>query len=89
LLIKYFSTDSHRSSQVTGTQILEHLSSPFITFEAPTPSSLLITFLYMPSERLQKIIAAAGIASRRSAEKLITSGLSADEQAQRVRHHGQ
>src|SRR5262249_43335706 len=28
----------------------------------------------MPSERLQKIIAAAGIASRRSAEKLITSG---------------
>ena len=29
---------------------------------------------YMPSERLQKIIAAAGIASRRSAEKLISSG---------------
>src|SRR5689334_7979174 len=28
----------------------------------------------MPAERLQKIIAAAGIASRRSAEKLITSG---------------
>lgn len=28
----------------------------------------------MPSERLQKIIAAAGVASRRSAEKLITSG---------------
>jgi len=28
----------------------------------------------MPSERLQKIIAAAGIASRRSAEKLIASG---------------
>jgi 23S rRNA pseudouridine2605 synthase len=28
----------------------------------------------MPSERLQKIIAAAGIASRRNAEKLITSG---------------
>jgi 23S rRNA pseudouridine2605 synthase len=28
----------------------------------------------MPSERLQKIIATAGIASRRSAEKLITSG---------------
>ena len=28
----------------------------------------------MPSERLQKIIAAAGIASRRSAEKLISSG---------------
>jgi len=28
----------------------------------------------MPSERLQKIIAAAGIASRRGAEKLITSG---------------
>src|SRR5437763_2748201 len=28
----------------------------------------------MPSERLQKIIAASGIASRRSAEKLITSG---------------
>jgi 23S rRNA pseudouridine2605 synthase len=28
----------------------------------------------MPSERLQKIIAAAGIASRRTAEKLITSG---------------
>ena len=28
----------------------------------------------MPSERLQKIIAAAGIASRRAAEKLITSG---------------
>src|SRR5436853_7102262 len=28
----------------------------------------------MPSERLQKIIAAAGIACRRSAEKLITSG---------------
>lgn len=34
----------------------------------------LISFLYMPSERLQKIIAAAGIASRRSAEKLISSG---------------
>jgi 23S rRNA pseudouridine2605 synthase len=29
----------------------------------------------MPSERLQKIIAAAGIASRRAAEKMITSGL--------------
>jgi 23S rRNA pseudouridine2605 synthase len=29
----------------------------------------------MPSERLQKIIAAAGIASRRKAEELITSGL--------------
>src|SRR5258707_215293 len=29
----------------------------------------------MPSERLQKIIAAAGIASRRSAEKLIAGGL--------------
>jgi 23S rRNA pseudouridine2605 synthase len=29
----------------------------------------------MPSERLQKIIAAAGIASRRKAEQLITSGL--------------
>ena len=28
----------------------------------------------MPSERLQKIIAAAGITSRRSAEKLISSG---------------
>ncbi len=28
----------------------------------------------MPSERLQKIIAAAGVASRRNAEKLITSG---------------
>src|SRR3954467_10655788 len=28
----------------------------------------------MPSERLQKIIAAAGIASRRAAEKLITGG---------------
>src|SRR5579862_7433611 len=29
----------------------------------------------MPTERLQKIIAAAGIASRRRAEELITSGL--------------
>jgi 23S rRNA pseudouridine2605 synthase len=29
----------------------------------------------MPSERLQKIIASAGIASRRAAEKMITSGL--------------
>jgi 23S rRNA pseudouridine2605 synthase len=29
----------------------------------------------MPTERLQKIIAAAGIASRRKAEELITSGL--------------
>ena len=29
----------------------------------------------MPAERLQKIIAAAGIASRRAAEKMITSGL--------------
>ena len=29
----------------------------------------------MPSERLQKIIAAAGIASRRKAEQLITSGM--------------
>jgi len=28
----------------------------------------------MPSERLQKIIAAAGIASRRKSEELITSG---------------
>ena len=32
-------------------------------------------FLNMPRERLQKIIAAAGIASRRKAEELITSGL--------------
>ena len=31
----------------------------------------------MPQERLQKIIAAAGIASRRKAEELITSGGSA------------
>ena len=29
----------------------------------------------MPAERLQKIIAAAGLASRRKAEDLITSGL--------------
>ena len=29
----------------------------------------------MPQERLQKIIAAAGIASRRKAEELITGGL--------------
>jgi len=29
----------------------------------------------MPTERLQKIIAAAGIASRRKAEELITCGL--------------
>jgi 23S rRNA pseudouridine2605 synthase len=29
----------------------------------------------MPAERLQKIIAAAGIASRRKAETLITGGL--------------
>ena len=29
----------------------------------------------MPAERLQKIIAAAGIASRRKAEQLITGGL--------------
>ena len=29
----------------------------------------------MPAERLQKIIAAAGIASRRKAEDLITAGL--------------
>jgi 16S rRNA U516 pseudouridylate synthase RsuA-like enzyme len=28
----------------------------------------------MPAERLQKIIAAAGVASRRKAEELITSG---------------
>jgi 23S rRNA pseudouridine2605 synthase len=28
----------------------------------------------MPQERLQKIIAAAGVASRRTAEKLISSG---------------
>jgi 23S rRNA pseudouridine2605 synthase len=35
----------------------------------------LISFLSMSSERLQKIIAAAGIASRRKAEHLITLGL--------------
>ncbi len=29
----------------------------------------------MPAERLQKIIAAAGIASRRKSEQLITGGL--------------
>ncbi len=29
----------------------------------------------MPAERLQKIIAAAGIASRRKAEQIITGGL--------------
>lgn len=33
------------------------------------------TLLKMPSERLQKIIAAAGIASRRKAEEMIASGL--------------
>lgn len=38
-------------------------------------SGFLISFLSMPAERLQKIIAAAGIASRRNAEKLITSGM--------------
>jgi 23S rRNA pseudouridine2605 synthase len=39
------------------------------------PGFLLIPYnLYMPSERLQKIIAAAGIASRRKAEELITAG---------------
>ena len=37
----------------------------------PGQSSLLI----MPAERLQKIISAAGIASRRKAEQLITGGL--------------
>jgi 23S rRNA pseudouridine2605 synthase len=37
--------------------------------------SPLIIFSCMPAERLQKIIAAAGIASRRKAEELITSGL--------------
>src|SRR5215471_8536150 len=36
-----------------------------------TPSS---AHTLMPSERLQKIIAAAGVASRRKAEELITSG---------------
>jgi len=35
----------------------------------------------MPAERLQKIIAAAGIASRRKAEELITSGLGFRERA--------
>src|SRR5204863_7598719 len=39
-----------------------------------TPNPL-ISFSRMPSERLQKIIAAAGIASRRKAEQMITSGL--------------
>jgi 23S rRNA pseudouridine2605 synthase len=34
-----------------------------------------IQFIHMPEERLQKIIAAAGITSRRKAEELITSGL--------------
>src|SRR5271167_4232631 len=32
------------------------------------------SFLIMPAERLQKIIAAAGIASRRKAEELISAG---------------
>lgn len=36
--------------------------------------SLLFAFLVMPLERLQKIIAAAGVASRRKAEELIISG---------------
>jgi 23S rRNA pseudouridine2605 synthase len=36
---------------------------------------MLISFLTMPSERLQKIIAAAGIASRRRAEEMISSGV--------------
>src|SRR5206468_12380898 len=35
----------------------------------------LILFSYMAAERLQKIMAAAGIASRRKAEQMITSGL--------------
>src|SRR5690242_21248614 len=39
------------------------------------PPQFLITFSHMPSERLQKIIAAAGVASRRKAEEMITSGL--------------
>src|SRR5690242_18928572 len=34
----------------------------------------LILVQYMPTERLQKIIAAAGVASRRKAEELITAG---------------
>src|SRR5690349_13366309 len=34
----------------------------------------LILFQNMPTERLQKIIAAAGVASRRKAEELITAG---------------
>ncbi len=34
-----------------------------------------VQFIHMPEERLQKIIAAAGITSRRKAEELITSGL--------------
>ena len=55
----------------------------------------------MPAERLQKIIAAAGIASRRKAEELITSGLvsvngqtvstlgaKADPELDRIKVHG-
>lgn len=34
------------------------------------PQSLLITFLYMPTERLQKIISVAGITSPRSVGKI-------------------
>ena len=40
-----------------------------------TRRAFLIGFPYMPAERLQKIIAAAGLASRRKAEELITSGM--------------
>src|SRR5512140_2235261 len=40
----------------------------------PGPFSCIID-LTMPSERLQKILAAAGVASRRKAEELITAGL--------------
>src|SRR5579863_8903073 len=41
----------------------------------PSPNKLKASLSRMPAERLQKIIAAAGIASRRKAEELITGGL--------------
>src|SRR4030081_23307 len=61
---------SHCPDRATAFPIRKNMRS--ICRSAPNVVS--VSLILMPAERLQKIIAAAGVTSRRKAEELITSG---------------
>src|SRR5258705_6454227 len=60
-----------RSSRIAELKALKSDAARSISRSAPNAVS--VSLVLMPAERLQKIIAAAGVTSRRKAEELITS----------------